>query len=247
MRPDNPRKPIPQFIYLSIYDEWATMINRLVDIQDNYVCLDLASGKGTCAKTIALKARWVVGVDADMEMLSIARDSIASEGVQNIVLVRADANSLPLSSESIDVVTGGAALSNMNDPLRVALEAYRILKPGGVICIAEPVIDARTKEIWEVLSTFKYGYRRTYFSYHEIMNILRSSRFTPVKIEPMIWTRPLSEFLRDVEDSNVGVFDLVQKAIMSLDADTKRAIGIHSTADGMKISYECIVCKATKN
>lgn len=48
LRADIAGRSIPQFQYLSLYDEWAELICRSVEIRDK-ICVDIGCGKGTCA------------------------------------------------------------------------------------------------------------------------------------------------------------------------------------------------------
>jgi ubiquinone/menaquinone biosynthesis C-methylase UbiE len=242
------RRPIPQFSYLSIYDDWANAICRLAEIDESHTCLDIAAGKGTCTVAVARSAKSVIGIDADPAMVERARLAASQACLKNVSIIRTDAHHLPLGDSIFDVVTSSAGLSNMRNPSLVLKEANRVLNSNGIICIAEPVHDSKATELWEVLSTFKYGYRRFYPTYHEIMRLLRSAGFTPILCEPTLWKRPLNEFLKDAADANAEVCRLLQVSIEGLDAEISGAIGIEYPSQlPATISYECIICLAKKN
>lgn len=50
---------------------------------------------------------------------------------------------LPLRSDKFDVVVSMANLEHLSNPLRLLKEAYRILKPGGVLILTTPSIYAK--------------------------------------------------------------------------------------------------------
>lgn len=127
------------------------------------------------------EAAVVFGIDADPEMVATARAAVHDGGFgEKVLIVQADAHDIPICSDAADVAFTSAALGNMRDPAKVLAEAHRTLKRNGIICIAEPMADPRVQELWETLGTFKYGYRRRYFSYHELVGLLRRSGFRSV-------------------------------------------------------------------
>jgi demethylmenaquinone methyltransferase/2-methoxy-6-polyprenyl-1,4-benzoquinol methylase len=94
------------------------------------VCVDIACGTGDV--TFALARRYpkgtVCGLDLTPEMLAIAQ---LRNPYLNVKLELGDMNDLPITSASVDIVTGSYALRNAPE-LKVALqEIHRILRPGG--------------------------------------------------------------------------------------------------------------------
>ncbi len=73
----------------------------------------------------------VTGVDFSAEMLEKARDRIARKGVTNIRLFEMDAADLKFADDSFDVVYAPYVMSVVPDPVRVAVEMYRVCRPGG--------------------------------------------------------------------------------------------------------------------
>jgi SAM-dependent methyltransferase len=100
--------------------------------------LDLASGSGPMAETLADQSRtrqpsdrpapWVVGLDLSAAELAETR----KRGRSN-PLVRADAVVLPFSDASFDAVVSSAGLMVVGRINRVLDEIARVLRPGGVL------------------------------------------------------------------------------------------------------------------
>ncbi|MEJ2133663.1 MAG: ubiquinone/menaquinone biosynthesis methyltransferase [Desulfofustis sp.] len=97
--------------------------------------LDLACGTGEIAaqfKRSNPMAR-VVGADFSRNMLSRARHTLSSVGLQ---FQACDANQLPYRDNTFQAVSFGYLLRNVDDSLTVLKEVYRVLGTGGrVICL----------------------------------------------------------------------------------------------------------------
>lgn len=96
--------------------------------------LDLGSGTGTIARGMAERSCQTVALDISLALLKQARGlNTVSEPRPGYLL--ADAESTPLASNSFDLVTAGQCWHWFNG-IRAALEARRVLIPGGTLIIA---------------------------------------------------------------------------------------------------------------
>lgn len=82
----------------------------------------------------------VISVDMTQAMLDKARRGAARLGIHNVTLLRSFIESLPVDSESIDVVISNGAINLCPDKLAVMREVYRVLRPGGRIQIADIIV-----------------------------------------------------------------------------------------------------------
>ena len=94
--------------------------------------LDLSCGPGAFARALAASApgSLVVGLDISRAMLEVA--SQRTGGYTNVVLVRADAHSLPFVDGAFGGVNNAGALHAYDDPELVFREIRRVLKPNGI-------------------------------------------------------------------------------------------------------------------
>jgi ubiquinone/menaquinone biosynthesis C-methylase UbiE len=89
--------------------------------------LDLGCGSGMFIGELSTRAKFVVGVDASLEMLKVAKGR--ARGAR---LVQADADALPFAGGSFDAVVSVTLLQNMPDPAATVREVARVLRPSGV-------------------------------------------------------------------------------------------------------------------
>jgi ubiquinone/menaquinone biosynthesis C-methylase UbiE len=105
--------------------------------------LDLGCGMGF----LSLEAARLVGpeglvfaVDSSPEALDKLMDRAGKMGLGNLRTLRADISSVPLDVGAVDAVVARSVLSYMPDLSSVLREAARVLRPGGVLSIFEPVL-----------------------------------------------------------------------------------------------------------
>lgn len=106
------------------------------------VVADLGCGPGEFLAHMAGVARQAIGVDQSPGMLAAARARLA--GRENISLRMGQLEHLPLADGEADVAVLSLALRQVEDPSVVLAEAWRILRPGGCLLVAE--LDRHQRE-----------------------------------------------------------------------------------------------------
>ncbi|NNG03305.1 MAG: metalloregulator ArsR/SmtB family transcription factor [Inquilinus sp.] len=99
--------------------------------------LDLGTGTGRMLAVMARRAARCVGIDSSREMLAVARANLEAAGVRNWQVRHGDLYQLPLPSASFDVAVIHQVLHYLEDPADALAEAARILRPGGMLLIAD--------------------------------------------------------------------------------------------------------------
>ena len=104
------------------------------DIQPGHQVLDLASGPGEPAFTIAELVGpdgGVIATDLVEEMLAGTRRRLEAGDVSNLTAQTADMQSLPFDDASFDRVTCRFGIMFPPDPAQAFAEVLRVLRPGG--------------------------------------------------------------------------------------------------------------------
>jgi ubiquinone/menaquinone biosynthesis C-methylase UbiE len=103
-------------------------------------CVDLGSGRGTDVLRLAEKVGrngFVTGIDVSDGMIETAMKNSQKTGITNVRFIKSDLETLPLESESADLVISNCTINHSSDKTRVWNEVYRILKPGGRFVVSD--------------------------------------------------------------------------------------------------------------
>ena len=99
--------------------------------------LDLGTGTGRVLELAAGRARRLVGVDTNREMLKCARVRLDKAELVNCTVRLADIYNLPFSEESAGAVVIHQVLHFLDNPKAALIEAIRVLQPGGRLVLVD--------------------------------------------------------------------------------------------------------------
>ena len=134
-------------------------LQRLIELGEwdrQQQALDIATGGGHTALSVAPHVARVTATDLTPRMLEKAREYLVAQGVTNAEFVVADAERLPFADATFDRVTCRIAAHHFPNVARSVQEVARVLKSGGIYllidCMApsDPELDSfdNTVEKW---------------------------------------------------------------------------------------------------
>jgi ubiquinone/menaquinone biosynthesis C-methylase UbiE len=113
-----------------------------LDIQPGHTVVDLGCGPGTDLARLADAVGpggSVIGIDRDPRMLAEARHRLVDR--PNVQIRDGDLHDLPFADHSVDRARTDRVLQHVEDPAQVLAEIARVLRPGGLVALAEPDWD----------------------------------------------------------------------------------------------------------
>lgn len=112
----------------------------VLDLAPGQTVVDLGCGPGTDLASLAAATGAAIGVDRDPRMLAEAGRRFA--GRTGVALCRGDLHALPFAGAAVDRARTDRVLQHVADPRAVLAQVRRVLRPGGLLAMAEPDWDS---------------------------------------------------------------------------------------------------------
>lgn len=125
----------------AVFGERASLIGLVGLVDEQWVIGDLGCGTGHLTRLLAPFVQRVIGVDASVAMLDLARAHTSD--LTNVELRSGDLEKLPLADSSLDAAVLALVLHNVADPGAVLHEASRVLRPGGRLLVLDMMPHGR--------------------------------------------------------------------------------------------------------
>ncbi len=173
----------PQWETLSknYYDESIkNKLTELPNLEKKMNLMDLGSGDGYIARFAAKYVKMVYAVDISAEMLKELRKKAFSEGIKNIKTIESDGLEIPVAESFVDIACANMYLHHIEEPELAIREIYRVLKPSGIVFLADfyehsdEKMVAKMHDIWPGFQaeTVREWFEKAGFQNIEIQNLL---------------------------------------------------------------------------
>ena len=191
----------------------------LAELHDGETVLDLGCGGGI---DVLLSARRVgptgkaYGLDMTDDMLALALENKKKAGATNVEFLKGHIESIPLPSNTVDVIISNCVINLSGDKRAVLKEAFRVLKPGGRFAVSDVVTRAGLPQsVLESMALWT-GCVAGALEEQQFIELLREVGFENPSIEPTrIYTHDDAVTLLQGTGLDVAIADQVEGRIMS--------------------------------
>ena len=191
----------------------------LAELHEGEVVLDLGSGGGI---DVLLSAKRVgptgkaYGLDMTDEMLALALENKAKAGVANVEFLKGHIESIPLPSNTVDVIISNCVVNLSGDKRAVLAEAFRVLKPGGRFAVSDVIVRGGLPDVVRASMPMWTGCVAGALDEQEFIELLTEVGFEDASIEPTrVYTREDAAALLAGTGLDEGLADRVAGKIMS--------------------------------
>ncbi|MGH8902949.1 MAG: class I SAM-dependent methyltransferase [Egibacteraceae bacterium] len=217
--------------------------------------LDVAAGTGNVALAAARSGATVAASDLTPRMLELGRARTEAEGLQ-VEWVEADAEDLPFGDATFDFVTSAFGAMFAPRPDVVVAEAARVLRPGGVLGMANWRLEGYVGRMATVMRRWRSRPAELPdpYSWGDEATVRARLRglFEPVECRPgfLRWTFDSPAAYRTLWEQHFGPViaarDAVPEAISALSDDIEALAAEYSGPDGgveMDVAYLVVIAQ----
>ena len=191
----------------------------LAELREGETVLDLGAGGGI---DVLLSARRVgptgkaYGLDMTDEMLALALENKEKAGASNVEFLKGHIESIPLPSNTVDVIISNCVINLSGDKRQVLTEAFRVLKPGGRFAVSDVIVREGLPAAVKQSMALWTGCVAGALEEREFIALLTEVGFENPSIEPTrIYTREDALSLLQGTGLDLTLADEVQGKIMS--------------------------------
>ena len=164
----------------------------LASLKPGETVLDLGSGAGMdcllASQKVGPEGR-VIGVDMTPEMIERAQANAKRVNAANVEFRHGYLESLPVESNTVDVIISNCVINLSPDKEKVFNEAFRVLAPGGKLAVSDIVTDGELPEVVRNSLSAWAGCVAGAVEAKEYINMMEAVGFTDISIKPVFFDK----------------------------------------------------------
>lgn len=168
------------------------LLNKIVNPNNNQLCLDLGCTTGTISYFLRKKGGKWIHTDLELKNLENTKDLI-----QDNKIFQLDPMHMPLRNEVFDLVVSLDLIEHLDKDIACVHEVFRVLKPNGTFIVSAPAVGPfyviNHLKRWVGMTPEKYGHVREGYTERKIRWILDSENFDI--IQSTTYSKFFTEFL----------------------------------------------------
>ena len=180
------------------------------------VMLDLACGPGILLAGLASTMKLNVGLDLTPKMIQMARAKCLSANLTNTRFLESLAENLPFASHLFDCVVTRLTIHHFLDPLSVLRDVKRIVKPDGLLVIADLISseDRAETQLHNALEQLRDPSHIRMLPESELLKVVTDAGFRVTSTDHWLQQRQFGEWAAIVENGrSLKSLEVVMKTI----------------------------------
>jgi arsenite methyltransferase len=164
----------------------------LASLKPGQTVLDLGSGAGLDCILAAQKVGetgHVIGVDMTPEMIERAKTNAKRVNLKNVEFRHGYLESLPVESNTVDVIISNCVINLSPDKEKVFNEAFRVLVPGGKLAVSDIVTEGPLPEVIKKSLSAWAGCVAGAVEARDYIGMMKSVGFTDISITPVFFDK----------------------------------------------------------
>lgn len=119
------------------YDKRFELFKQLCQPKKDTLILEIGAGDGEFTKRLGKLNSHIIATDITPAVVNKGKQYFKNKQIKNVRFSLEDAERLSLKKETVNIVCGISILHHLNYQ-QALKEAYRVLKPGGLLFFSEP-------------------------------------------------------------------------------------------------------------